>query len=60
MKITNVKMIEVSDWDDLVKETYKRDYSFQQQEGSKPDGVSRLTIPSDYTDDDILIVPFWN
>jgi len=50
--IKNVKMIEVSDWDDLVQRTYKRDYNFQQQDDCKSRGVFNLKIPSDYTEDE--------
>lgn len=52
MMVKNVKMIDVSDWDNLVSETYKRPYNFQQQDGCKSRGIFRLTIPSDYTDDE--------
>ena len=47
MKIKNVKMIEVSDWDDLVTETYKRPYSFQQQDGCQGRGTVNITIPDE-------------
>jgi hypothetical protein len=39
------KVIDVSDWDDLVVETYKRPYSFQQQDGCKERQRVRITIP---------------
>ena len=50
--VKNVKMIEVSDWDDLVSKTYGRPYSFQQQDGCKGRGTFNLTVPSDYTEDE--------
>lgn len=50
--IKNVKMIDVSDWDNLVSKTYGRPYSFQQQDGCKGRGIFDLTIPSKYTEDD--------
>jgi hypothetical protein len=43
--VKNVKMIEVSDWDDLISKTYERPYSFQQQEGCKGRGTFNLDIP---------------
>lgn len=46
MKITQKNIISVQDWDDLVKQTYGRPYSFQQQDGCKQRGVHELTIPS--------------
>jgi hypothetical protein len=52
MKIKNVKMIDVEDWDNLVSSTYNRIYQFQQQEGCKDRGTFNLTIPSKYTEDD--------
>lgn len=33
LKYNNTKLIELCDWDNLVKETYGRPYSFQQQYG---------------------------
>jgi hypothetical protein len=52
LKIKTVKMIEVSDWDNLVSETYGRPYRFQQQDGCQSRGQFHLTIPSKYTYDD--------
>ena len=54
MKTKNVKMISVNDWDNLVADTYKRPYSFQQQDGCKDRGIFNLTIPSKYTEDDSM------
>lgn len=51
MKTRNVKMIDVSDWDKLVSDTYGRPYSFQQQEGCKPRGIFNMTIPSICSED---------
>lgn len=45
LKIQTKKVIEVSDWDDLVQETYGRPYSFQQQDGCKSRGNYSLTVP---------------
>ena len=44
-------MIEVSDWDELVMETYGRTYNFQQQDDCKPRGVENITVPSTYAYD---------
>lgn len=45
MRIKNVKMIDVSDWDELVSQTYGKMYSFQQQDGCKERGLFRFTVP---------------
>lgn len=52
IKYTNKKVIEVNDWDKLVTETYKRPYSFQQQDGCKERGNFYLTVSAsdDYDD----------
>lgn len=47
MKIRTEQVIDVYEWDKLVKETYKRPYNFQQQDGCKSRGVFRFSIPSD-------------
>lgn len=52
IKFKNVKVIEASDWDKLVEETYGKPYSFQQQDGCKPRGMFHLEVPSGYTCDD--------
>lgn len=56
VNIRNVKMIEVSDWDDLVTKTYGRVYSFQQQDDCKARGTHELTVPAsadDYENDTV-------
>lgn len=45
-------VINVSDWDTLVTETYQRPYSFQQQDGCKDRQRVRITIPDDTWDYD--------
>ncbi len=45
MKIRTEKVIDVQDWDELVVKTYGKPYSFQQQDGCKPRGIFRLTVP---------------
>ena len=52
MKMKNVKLIEVGDWDNLVSSTYNRVYQFQQQCGCQERGIFNLTIPSKYTEDE--------
>jgi len=51
-KKQNIKTIEVSDWDNLVRETYGRDYNFQQQNNARNYGNYKLTIPPNYTNND--------
>jgi len=45
MKIRTEKVIEVSEWNKLVRDTYKRPYSFQQQDGCRSRGVFRFSVP---------------
>jgi len=45
MKIENVKMIDSFEWDKLIQETYKRPYTFQQQNGGMDRGTFYITIP---------------
>ena len=52
MKIKKINMIEVGDWDKLVQNTYKRPYSFQQQNDCQDRGTVNITIPSQGTNDD--------
>jgi hypothetical protein len=47
MKIHTEKVIDCSQWDKFVTETYGRPYKFQQQEGCKPRGYFRFTVPSE-------------
>lgn len=56
LKFTDIRMVEVSDWDELVRSTYNRPYNFQQQDDCKPRGVHYLTIPGlayDYENDSV-------
>ncbi len=49
-------MINVSEWDKLVKDTYKRPYCFQQQDGCKDRGTFPITVPEfadDYENDTV-------
>jgi len=52
LKYNKTNMIEVDDWDNFISDTYKKPYSFQQQEGCKSRGTFSFNVPSDYTDDD--------
>src|ERR1035437_128242 len=52
LKYKMERVIEVQDWDRLVQDTYKRTYSFQQQEGCQSRGSFHISIPSDYTNDE--------
>jgi len=51
MKITTKKVVEVSDWDSLVEETYGRRYSFQQQNGCQDRGIYKLVVPTEKAHD---------
>jgi hypothetical protein len=56
MKIKNIKMIDSSDWDDLVTKTYGKPYCFQQQDDCKSRGTENITVPcepEDYENDTI-------
>ncbi len=46
-----VTMVEVSDWDQFVIDTYGRPYAFQQQDGCKSRGTFTLKVPDDDDDD---------
>jgi hypothetical protein len=53
LKYSNIKTIDLQDWDNLVQETYNKPYSFQQQDGCQSRGVVYLTIPDkNYEDED--------
>lgn len=45
--IKTVSMIDVNDWDELVRNTYGKPYSFQQQDGCKERGIYNLSVPTD-------------
>ncbi len=47
----NVNYIHVSDWDGLIKETYGKPYSFQQQDGCQSAGIFAFTVPIEETHD---------
>lgn len=58
IKFSNKKVIEFQDWDELVRETYKRPYCFQQQDGCMSRGTFDFEVPNkwgveDYENDTI-------
>ena len=48
IKFNKRNIIEVSDFDNLVQETYNRPYSFQQQDDCKSRGTFNFEVPSKY------------
>ena len=56
IKFNTVNIIDVGDWDNLVKETYGKPYNFQQQDGCKERQTVYLKAPcrsNDYRRDTI-------
>lgn len=51
IRVQTKQYIDLSDWDDLVKRTYNRPYSFQQQDGCKERGTFSITIPEECDDE---------
>lgn len=52
LKTQKAKLVSVQDWDELVKKTYGKPYSFQQQNGCMERGTYPLTVPPPYTCDE--------
>lgn len=52
MKIKELKVIESSDWDELVARTYGKPYRYQQQDGCQNRGLFRFEVPSEEAYDD--------
>ena len=52
LKYKTERVVQVRDWDRLVTETYKKPYSFQQQDGCQSRGVVNITIPDKWTNDE--------
>ncbi len=52
LKYNTKKVIEVSDWDNLVEKTYNKPYSFQQQEGCQERGNVSITINKEEVEDE--------
>lgn len=46
LKYKLVKFVDVDDWDNLVQETYRKPYNFQQQDGCKDRQVVDITVPT--------------
>ena len=57
MKIKKALMIDCSEWDNLVTQTYSRPYCFQQQGGCKMRGIEEITVPDDDCDYNNETVP---
>ena len=51
IKYQTKKVIDCSDWDNLVQETYGKPYCFQQQNGCQERGTVDITIPSKWEND---------
>ena len=47
LKFKTKKVIDCSDWDKLVTNTYNKPYCFQQQDGCQSRGLVNITIPDD-------------
>lgn len=60
IKYTNKKVIEVSDWNKLVINTYNKPYNFQQQDGCQDRGSIDISIPNeeDYDEEMSETIPF--
>lgn len=46
-----ISIFELQEWDNLVKKTYGKPYSFQQQDGCKDRGLFKFTVPSNDAND---------
>jgi len=58
MRKKQVSIVDVQEFDKLVKETYGKPYSFQQQDGCKDRGIFYFTIPvTDLEDIDRTEIP---
>jgi hypothetical protein len=54
LKYRTQRVISLRDWDQLVKDTYGKEYSFQQQDGCRERQQYHIDIPSSYTCDDSM------
>ena len=52
LRVRTEKVIDCSDWDKLVQETYSKPYCFQQQGGCQSRGTFPFSVPSEETYDD--------
>lgn len=57
MKIRTEQVIDVQDWDALVRETYGRSYNLQQQDGCKDRQRVTLAVPEEGYDYENITVP---
>lgn len=53
IKTRDVKVIDCSVWDLLVRETYEKPYALQQQDGCMPRGNINIRIPDESYDDEM-------
>lgn len=51
MKFTTKKIIDMSDFNDLVRATYGKPYHIQQQDGCKSRGMEYFSVPVEYPED---------
>jgi hypothetical protein len=51
IKVEKRNVIDVSDWDDLISETYGKSYSYQQQDGCKERQTCTITVPVEHPED---------
>ena len=51
LKTKKVNLVDVSDWDTFVESHYGRIYHLQQQDGCKPRGTVKVTVPSTWAED---------
>ena len=51
MNTRMVEMVDVQEWDKLVRDTYGKPYSFQQQDGCKAREIVDIEVPSKYVND---------
>ena len=59
LKYNNKKVIDCSDWDDLVQKTYNKPYCFQQQDGCQSRGNITIDISKEEIEDYYdLEIPF--
>ena len=52
IKFNKRNQIKLEDWDDLVKNTYGKPYSFQQQDDCRNRGIFTIEVPSDSEDEE--------
>ena len=57
MHISTETVVNAQEWDKLVSETYRRPYTFQQQDGCRDRGTFQLTVPGAPEDYKLTTVP---